>query len=477
MTKQLFHVFAIFVSCLSKTLIGLFLVSGFAFANKQSPSFSFSKDKGLQPLSSVTEQIEKPDSETKARLSDEKAEEKSDPALISPAESYSKENTELNTPQHSISEDFAPQAGESIEGTSFLNSSLEDWSWFFQEKKTKHKLALTPVYSYNRTQGSRLGLRFFAYSTDKKGYYFAFSGSRYLFHPFSRFNMSYIGHRRGNFRTESSFIYDNHYENYFGEGMKARLSDLKKLYAHRFMADYKMIHQAPNQNFYMGLGAQLFFRKERPQYQGGEIYFNKELFLFLKGFVGYDSRDNWKDPKTGAFHQLSFGCKAILAYPGGYCKGEGDLRFYLSLFKETHFAHSLKNSVVALRVFAGSSFLSPSTYSTAYSLGGENPFQNIKTLRGYKQNRFRGDKMYFSQTEIRFPIWKQYLDGAVFAELGETTNYEDPFEGSVVVDYGGGLRIGLPPDYDMKIRADFGTGRDKQKKRNYNFIVSFFQAF
>ena len=458
-------------------MIGFFLVNGSAFAGKQNSSFFFSKDKGLQPLSSVTEQTKESVSENKAKPSSEKAKEKSAQELSSSAKSLSNENAELNTPTHSISEDFAPQTEESIEGTSFLNSSLEDWSWFFQEKKTKHKIALTPVYSYNRTQGSRLGLRFFSYSSDKKGYYIAFSGSHYLFHPFSRFNMSYIGHRRGNFRIESSFIYDNHYENYFGEGMKAKLSDLKKLYAHRFMADYKIIHQALDQNFYMGLGAQLFFRKERPQYQDGEIYFNKELFLFLKGFVGYDSRDNWKDPKRGLFHQLSFGCKAILAYPGGYCKGEGDLRLYLSLFEQTDFFHNLKNSVLALRFFAGSSFLSPSTYSIVYGLGGENPFQNIKTLRGYKQNRFRGDKMYFSQTEIRFPIWKQYLDAVVFAEMGEATNYEDPFEGSVVVDYGGGLRIGLPPDYDMKIRADLGTGRDKQKKRNYNFIVSFFQAF
>ena len=177
-------------------------MNGSAFADKQSSSFSFSKDKGLQPLSSATKQTEESVSD---KLSTEKAKEKSAQKLSSSAESLSNEGVELNIPTHSISEDFAPQTEESIEGTSFLNSSLEDWSWFFQEKKTKHKLALTPVYSYNRTQGSRLGLRFFAYSSDKQGYYIAFSASHYLFHPFSRFNMSYIGHTQREFQNRKLF--------------------------------------------------------------------------------------------------------------------------------------------------------------------------------------------------------------------------------------------------------------------------------
>ena len=134
----------------------------------------------------------------------------------------------------------------------------------------------------------------------------------------------------------------------------------------------------PIKSFIWGLGGQLFFRKERPSYQEGKTYFEDELFLFLKGFVGYDSRDNWKEPERGVFHQLSFGCKSILAYPGAYCRGEGDLRFYLSLFKETDLHYSLKNSVWALRVFAGSSVFSESSYSLTYSLGGINPFQNEK---------------------------------------------------------------------------------------------------
>ena len=216
-------------------------------------------------------------------------------------------------------------------------------------------------------------------------------------------------------------------------------------------------------------------RKGR-KYQEEKKYFDEELFLFLKAFVNYDSRDNWKDPKKGVFHQLSFGCKPILDYHNSYCKGEGDLRFYFSLFKETSLHPSLKNSVLALRAFAGSSFFSPSSYSLAYSLGRQDPFQGLNTLRGFKQNRFRGDKIYLAQTEIRLPLWDKYLSGVLFAELGEVARYKENFTG-FVIDYGGGLRIGLPPDYDMKLRLDYGTGYDKQQKRNDSVVINVFHAF
>lgn len=459
------------------------LLSSSALASEPTPSFSFSEKKGLQPLKTSPESSENQEKDIKVQdpknkfaKPDNQIKEKENQILHSPVESNSEENTNLQVQKNVISESFAPQTEEQVQGTNFLDTLSEDVSWVFQEKRTRHKIALTPVFSYNPTHRFRLGLRFFAYSSDKKGYYFAFSGSQYLSRPFNRMNISYIGNRKGNLRTESFLIYDNHYENHFGEGMEAQLSDLKKLYAHRFMADYKIFYQAPDENFYVGLGGQIFFRKERPKYQEEKKYFDKELFLFLKSFAGYDSRDNWKDPKKGAFHQLSFGCKAILDYQTSYCKAEGDLRFYLSLFKETALHQSLKNSVLALRVFAGSSLFSSSSYSLTYNLGGQNPFQGLNTLRGFKQNRFRGDKTYFAQTEIRLPLWEKYLTGVLFTELGEVAGYKENFKG-FVIDYGGGFRIGLPPDYDMKLRLDFGAGYDKQKKINHSVIASFLHTF
>lgn len=490
-----------------KILASLLLSSTLALAEESQPSFSFSKEKGLQALnpSEKTEQKSKNSvkqkasvtqkttnkEETKSSSSTQKLSveqeiqvEKNPESLASqpnnPESSALKpatpdKNTESD-PINTVSEDFAP-AEQEAEKIDWMNVLSEDVSWFFQEKKTRHKIAIVPSYSYNRSQGSRLGLRFFSYSSEKQGYYLSFSGSKYLSSPFYRWDVSYIGNRKGDFRTESSVIYDQHYEKYFGEGaMQSKLSDLEKIYARRFIASYKLFYQPLQQNFYVGLDSQIFYRKEKPELQEDKTYFDTEFFLFFSAFAGYDSRDNWSDPTRGVFHQLSLGCKSTLAYPGAYCRGEADLRFYISLFEQMPSLYSFKDSVLALRILIGSSFLSKSTYSTAYSLSGESTFQKTNFMRGFQQNRFRGDKIYLAQSEYRFPIWKHYLQGAVFLELGEVAEYEKSFQG-FVVDYGGGLRIGLPPNYDMKLRCDFGTGKDQQGKRNYNAIISFLQAF
>lgn len=473
MTKGLVHVFTIEVSHFLKIFIAFFIAIPFASSQEKDSLFFFSKERGLEsvPTSKTPEKEQN-------NIAQDYTNGKTEPSNDNSEENIKEETEKSENIQHSISEDFAPQEEDRIQGIDFLDIFSGDVSWFFQKKKTKHKVAITPIYSFNRTQSFRLGLRFFAYSSDKKGYYFAFSGSRYLFRPFARFDMSYYGNRRGSWRFENSFLYDNHYENYFGEnGMKSRLSDLKKLYAHHLAVGHKIFYQKANQNFYLGLGAQLFFRKERPNYHPeNKRYFEDEFFLFFKTFFGYDSRNNWKNPRSGSFHQLSFGCKSVFAYPGVYCKGEGDFRFYLSLFKNTDFHHSLKDSILAFRVFAGSSFLSPSTYFTAYRLGGQNLFENVSSLRGFKQNRFLGDKIYLTQSELRFPVWDKYIEGVLFFELGEVMPYNKGPE-NFVVDYGGGLRIGLPPNYDMKIRIDFGIAEDLQKEQNSNFMISFLQAF
>ena len=528
------------LSSLAKILMGFFLAQGPAFAEEKSPSFIFNEEEGLQALpieEQKASQNQKKGSQSGAisssktvapatsaipRLSsknplpanipgaNQSSEEQAEaerqnesstmPALSSspqpknplqtepesaktnedPSQSPSsplEEKVKLDTPppDNSLSENFAPPAKEPIKGASFLDTLSEDVSWFFEKRNTKYKIAVTPDGGYDTTKGLHLGLRFFSYSSDKKGYYFALSGSKYISGSFSKFNLLYISPRENSFRTEGSLIYDNHYENYFGEGMSASLSDLKKLYAHRFVGNYKILYQAPQQAFYTGLGAKLIFRKEIPN-ETGKTQFNTELFLFLKALIGYDDRDNWKNPKTGNFHRLAFACKAIFDYHLGHCKGEGDFRTYISPFKETNYHFNLKNAVLALRAFAGYSLLSPSSYSIAYILSGESLFQDLKTLRGFKQNRFRGDKIYFFQAETRFPIWNKYLGGVLFAEMGEAAKYRENFEG-FVVDYGGGIRVGLPPNYDMKLRLDFGIGRDRQNELNYDVQLSFLHAF
>ncbi|MDE0092755.1 MAG: hypothetical protein OXN83_05685 [Oligoflexia bacterium] len=470
----------------------LFLISP-VICYSNTPSFSFSKEGGLRqissPLKTETSENQKDSpisfvemteeasvNETKAKQSDSL----NKPLEITTEKSDTLNETPEETPIHTISEDFAPKEKEQTEGSYFLDTLMEDSSWFFQDKHSAHKIGITPLYGFDRIQGHRLGLSFFSYSPKEKGYYFNSSVSKYLSGSFYRFSMSFIGNREGLFRSKGALIYDNQYENFYGdtkypEAMLAKKSDQTKIYPHRFIVNYDLFYQEKDQDFYFGLGAKVFFRKERPSLQENKTYFKSEAFLFLRAFAGFDTRDNWKDPKKGAFHQASFGCKAILAYPESYCQGEGDARFYLSLFKDTDFPF-LKDSILALRAFAGFSFLSDSSYATKYSLGGHSFFQGVNTLRGFKKNRFLGDKIYFTQTELRFPIWNKYLQGVVFLELGEVAESNQFFK-DFALDYGGGLRFGLPPKYDMKLRLDYGTGRDLQGVRNYDINISILQYF
>lgn len=465
MTKKFFRVSFILMLHFA---ISLLLLTSFSIAeegNKTPSAFSYSQEEGLKPFSKNANSTENPPQEAPSTETKEGELEKSP-----------EEKTEEKPPENKLAEDFAPDTEESVEGDQPLDNFSENFSWFFEKKKSKHKIGIVPVYSHTKTQGSRLGVRFFSYSPDKEGYYLAFSGSKYLFRPFFRFDTSYVGTHRKDIRTKASFVYDNHYENYFGEGgMYSSLEDLEKLYAHRLFASYKLFYQPEKQNLYAGLGLQFFGRQERPGLQNNETYFKKEFFLFLKAFAGYDSRDNWRNPGKGSYHQISLGCKSVFALPGAYCRGELDFRSYVPLFEKTKWPW-LQKSLLALRAFYGRSFFSEGTYSMKYSLAGHNPFQEFNPLRGFKHNRFRGDQMYVLQSEARIPIWKKYLQGVLFAELGEVADYREAFSG-FVVDYGGGLRVGFPPDYNMKLRLDLGMGIDLDKKRNYNLIVNFLQAF
>ena len=509
------------------------LICSFSSFADNSPSFSFSEKEGLKPLSKNNptavsddfrsqksmnankqpnqpklkksqelkiktllekEGIKKTEDQSKNITLDKNLEEAEKEDTIEEAK---KENTieeaeketnlkhsSLNTEdkkatQNSISETFAPQKEK--QPLHQLNSFLNNSSWFFQNKPTKHKVALVPIYSYDKTESSRFGIRFFSFSPEEKGYYFAMSGAKYWPKNYYSSSLTYKSKRHGLFRSELSLTYDDHYENYYGslrtfEGMNAPLDELQKLEAHRMMIDYNLFYQEKDKFYYLGLGTRAFFRQERKYLQENNSYFPSEYFIFLRVFAGRDTRDNWKYPKKGVFHQASIGCKASLVFSSAYCQTHGDLRFYNSLSKKNSAPNFIQNTVLSLRIFYGTSLINSSSYATKYSLGGKSFFQQLDFLRGFKNRRFLGDKIYLGQSELKVPIWKEYLILALFFEMGEVTQFEKSFDG-FVTNYGGGVRIGWPKDTGMKIRLDYSRGKDRQNQTNTDFIISFLQAF
>lgn len=387
-----------------------------------------------------------------------------------------------------ISESFAPEEKNLIhEAESFFQEA----SWIWSKKQSQHKTALVPIYSYDKTENSRLGFRFFTFSPEKKGYYLAVSGAKYWSKNYYSSRLTYKSKRYDVFRNEISFIYDDHYELHYTslketsltksnlqnfEGMEAPLSQPKKMESHRLILDYNLFYQEKEMPLYFGAGARAFFRQERKILQDNKSFFPSEYFIFLRVFTGFDTRDNWKYPKKGGFHQVSLGCKASLVFSSSYCQTHADLRFYNSPSKQTEAPFFIRNSVFSLRAFYGTSLINASSYATKYSLGGESFFQHLNNLRAFKSRRFLGDKIYLGQSELKIPVWKEYLIISAFLEIGETTQKGESFDG-FVTSYGGGIRLGWPNDSGMKIRLDYSMGKDRQSKTNKDFIISFLQAF
>lgn len=171
-----------------------------------------------------------------------------------------------------------------------------------------------------------------------------------------------------------------------------------------------------------------------------------------------DYRNIPENPSLGWLQEL----RVTRVWPYGGPKRQPSLMldFEISMFQYLR----SRDLVLAYGLAGGQIFGEP-TWLNQFRLGGTD------RLRGYYYGRFRGSAYYLTQTELRFPIYK-FLSGVTFGEFGEVTAREkDPFT-RAHVSYGGGLRIGLPPDNVAKIRIDYAIGRDQR-----GVFVDFGHAF
>lgn len=131
-------------------------------------------------------------------------------------------------------------------------------------------------------------------------------------------------------------------------------------------------------------------------------------------------------------------------------RGGLDLRRYVPLFEQSVLALRAEGEVTDGDVFEA-------------ALGGD------RQLRGYVGRRFVGDTRLATQAELRFPIIG-WVSGVTFVETGWIASDGDWDNPSSL---GGGLRFGLPPDGQMKVRADLGVS----DAGDMQFFVSFNQVF
>ena len=361
-----------------------------------------------------------------------------------------------------VSETFLEKENK-LDISSEIDSFSENYSWFFDSKKTKQEMAIVPVYFSSRIYSKNAGLRLFTYPTDlaSEGYYFSvFFLKQILDRGFKtgyKYNKKYLN----GLEIVSESEYSTYFQAYYGEGMSTDISNRKDLHAHRFSISEKVIFDI-KQGFIAGFLAKLIFRNEVESLQDSKTYFDPELLFFGEVFTGFDSRNDKKNTTEGQYHQLSLACVPALA--SSFCRSEADLRFY-SRIKTTY-----TEFFMALRGLYGEHFFGPSSYSTAYSLGGR------KELRGFVENRFRGDRIYLLQLELRKPLYGKLLSSVLFTEIGEVASYSRDFY-RPAWDYGVGLRLSLPPAYTTKVRFDLGISTEENTSQRINFIVDFHQAF
>ncbi len=159
----------------------------------------------------------------------------------------------------------------------------------------------------------------------------------------------------------------------------------------------------------------------------------------------YDSRDNVFDPHAGKRNAYTFEWAGL----GGDFKFEKisvNYRYYLPLRKDR---------VLAFDLAAGYAW-GDMPLSQRFAVGG------AETLRGYRDDQFRGNSMLRGTVEYRFPIRKK-VQGVVFYDIGYAWDKRDQnaFDlGLMEYGYGLGLRINSPLG---PIKLDWGKGKQRSR--------------
>lgn len=332
-------------------------------------------------------------------------------------------------------------------------------TWFLSEKESSHKGALVPSYKRSHFLGHILAARLFIYPTSEKGMYLSLSGDWGLTKTIKGAQSHWIywtdsGEWSSTIHWRRSF--DPYYKNESTDRIEIPIQKkgLYIQYLHRLSESWKA-----------GVFAEFQERREKGlpcilRTKTEERTLSNQCYAFspheLGGALGTkirrDTRDNIFNPSTGYLFQTDFKM--------GYERYNlSDV--FLQFNTQISFVFSILDQEKWVLNFAAGGALFDTQendlpYSFQFKLGG------MDHLRGYLQGRFHSDQYYLIQGEFRWPLLS-WLESVLFLDLGHVHWFKKP-----LFSTGAGIRIGLPPSYDKKIRVELGWGKDQ-----HNFVVTF----
>ena len=151
-----------------------------------------------------------------------------------------------------------------------------------------------------------------------------------------------------------------------------------------------------------------------------------------------DTRDNVYNPTEG-------GRVSLTAEVAGF---GGDFDFQKASIEDTRYFKVSSNRVIAVRGMYGYGHGHLSEFNQ-YRVGGQD------TLRGYRDDQFRGDRMALLSIEYRFPLANK-VQGAVFADGGGAWSDRFlPHSNALHASVGVGISFNTPIG---PVRIDYGRG-------------------
>ena len=159
----------------------------------------------------------------------------------------------------------------------------------------------------------------------------------------------------------------------------------------------------------------------------------------------YDSRDNVFDPHAGKRNSYTLEWAGL----------GGDFKFEKISVNYRYYLKMQKNRVLAFDLAAGYAW-GNMPLSQRFAVGGAD------TLRGYKDDQFRGNSMLRGTVEYRIPIQKK-IQAVLFYDIGYAWDKRDQHAfdlGLMESGYGVGLRINSPLG---PIKLDYGKGKQRSR--------------